>query len=451
MLWRKQQKEIINWINEGNEAMLVSGARQTGKTYLIENTLKQEKCDFVKINLLERPDIVNMFNLVYGKSVDVFLERITALVDHNFVRGKTIIFFDEVQECKDLVTKIKFLVEEGSYRYILSGSLLGVELTGLKSAPVGSLKTMEMFPLDFYEFLKAVNIKDSTIVLLKNEFDNKMPVDGFIHEQIIDAFRTYLIVGGMPKAVDEYLNTRDYKKVVDVHKDIITQYKVDFTKYEKESRLKLIKTYDLIPNELADKNKRYNFANIDKGVRFNRYESSFDWLKAAGVAIPVFNITEPRLPLAINAKSNLFKLFMSDVGLLTTLYGRATQVAILGNDDSLNAGAIYENYVAQELRCHGFDGYYFNSHKQGELDFVIDYMDSVMPIEVKSGKDYTRHNALNNVINNKDYGVKQALVLSNANISQDSKIVYYPIYMTMFIDKELMPIPQLKNIDLSNI
>lgn len=451
MLWRKRQNDIVEWINNGNDALLITGARQIGKTYLIDETLKQEKCDYVAFNLIEQPELIKILESVSSKNINVFLERLTIVTSHNLIKGKTIIFFDEIQEYKEIVTKIKFMVQEGSYRYILSGSLLGVELTGLKSAPVGYLRTIQMYPLDFMEFTKALRIKDETINRLKKCFNDVIPVDSFVHERMIEAFKTYLLVGGMPEAVKIYVNESNYNSIYNVHQKIIEQYKADFTKYEKEKKLTLIKTYDLISSEIADKNKRFIFSDMGKDVKFNRYENSFNWLIDSGVAIPVYNITEPRLPIEINKKSNIFKLFLSDVGLLTSIYGKTTQLAILNNDLTLNASAIYENAVAQELNTHGFKTYYFNSHKQGELDFIIEYKDFVLPVEVKSGKDYTKHSALNNVLRNKDYGIKKAFVFSNNNITMNNNIVYYPMYMLMFLDNNFIETPKIKRIDLSDL
>ncbi|MBQ9124207.1 MAG: ATP-binding protein [Acholeplasmatales bacterium] len=451
MLWRKKQKDIVEWIRKEKKALLITGARQIGKTYIIREMLKQENCDYVEFNLIEQPEMIKVLEAVTNNNSQAFIERLSIATSHKLVKGKTIIFFDEIQEYKEIVTKIKFLVDDGSFKYVFSGSLLGVELTGLKSAPVGYLNTIEMFPLDFEEYSIALNIKKETLERLYKAFEEKRTVDDFVHEKMLEAFRSYLLVGGMPEAVNSYVNDHDYNEIYKIHLNIIEQYKLDFTKYEKEKRLKLKSIYNLIPSELADKNKRYIFKDIDPNIKFDRYENSFNWLIDAGVAIPVYNATEPRLPLEINKKSNLFKLFLSDIGLLTSLYGKATQMAIMNQDLSLNCGAIYENVVAQELNSHGYDGYYFNSHKQGELDFVIEYKNHIVPIEVKSGKDYRKHSALDNVVNNKDYGVKEAFVFSNANISVDDKIIYYPIYMIMFVNEEMIEIPKLKKIDLSII
>ena len=378
-----------------------------------------------------------------------FIQGLTLLSDKELVKGKTIIFFDEIQEFKEIATKLKFLVQEGSFKYILSGSLLGVELRNIKSAPVGSLTTIEMFPMDFYEYIKALNIKDNTLTFLKDCCMKYTLIPSFMHEKMLDAFRSYLLVGGMPEAVYSFITEGDYNKVSKIHNKIIEQYKLDFTKYEEQQKLKLLKIYELIPSELSSKNKRFIFKNIDENFKFERYENSFNWHIHAGVAIPVYNITEPRLPLKMNEKSALFKFFLSDVGLLSTLYGKATQLAILNDNKSLNCGAIYENFVAQELRSHGFEIYYFNNHKQGEIDFVIEFKGKVLPIEVKSGKDYQRHSALDNVLKNHDYNVENVIVLSNSNISINEKIIYLPIYCSMFIQDDT--VVNLNKIDLSSL
>ena len=451
MLWRKRKQDIIDWIKNGKDALLVTGARQVGKTFLIEETLKETNSDYVVFNLIDQKEILKILDSIDSMDSKTLLERLTLITTHNFIKGKTIIFFDEIQECKEIVTKIKFLVQEGSYKYILSGSLLGVELKGIRSAPVGYLKTIKMYPLDFYEFAKALNIKDSMLKVLEESFLNERQVDEFIHRKMIEIFKTYLLVGGMPEAITSYIEQRNYNKIIEIHEKIIEQYKEDFTKYEKDKKLTLIKTYELIPSELADKNKRYVISNINDNAKYNRYENSFNWLIDSGTTIPTYNVSEPRLPIELNKKSNLFKLFLSDIGLLTSLYGKTTQRALISNDSSLNAGAIYENIVAQELNSHGYKCYYFNSHKQGEVDFIIEYKDKVLPIEVKSGKDYTTHSALNNILNNKGYGIEKAFVLSNNNVTKKNNIIYYPIYMLMFLDKDKEETIELKKIDLSDL
>ena len=451
-MYRKLKAQVNNWIlNNSKEALLLTGARQVGKTFLIRDLLKSNKCDYVEFNLIEQPELVSLFESARMNDIKSFLARLSVATNHELKKGKTIIFFDEVQEYKDIVTVIKFLVEDGTFKYVLSGSLLGVELTDLRSAPVGYLSVIEMFPMDFEEFLIALKVKQSTLDYLHECFTEKKEVDSFIHEKIIDAFYTYLVVGGMPEAVQTYIDENDFNKVSKVHEKIIEFYKRDFTKYEKKNKLKLIKTYELIPSELNSKNKRYIFTDLDKNLKFDRYENSFNWLFDAGVALPVFNTTEPVVPLKINKQSNLFKLFLSDIGMLSTIFGRATQIKLLEKAEEINCGAIFENVVAQELFAHGYDGYYFSNKKQGEVDFLIEYEGNCLPIEVKSGKNYAQHSALNNILSNEDYAINKAFVFSKYNVSVKGKIIYLPIYMLMFINERAEPLPQKEKINLSDL
>ena len=450
MLIRKKEKEVTEWIKNGKKALLVSGARQVGKTFLIRECLRKEQIEFIEFNLIEQPEIVGL--LASAETVDDLILRLSLFTDKKLVKGKSIIFFDEVQEYKEIVTKIKFFVEEGSFRYILSGSLLGVELTNLKSAPVGSLHTIKMYPLDFEEFLQVFNVQPKLIDSLRKSFEKKAPVDEIVNKKLLDIFNLYLLIGGMPSAVMRYVETSSLEEVYEEHIAIIEQYKQDFTKYEaQDKKFYLTQVYDLIPAELSEKNKRFNFADIKQGLKFERAQDNFIWLQKAGVAFPVFNATEPKIPLLLNEKSNLFKLFLSDVGMLTTMYGRATKIKILNGDKDINNGALYENAVAQELYAHGYKPYYFNSKKQGELDFLIEYHGEILPIEVKSGKGYTVHSALNNVLSNEDYSIKQAFVFANCNVTINEKIVYYPIYFCMFLQERDLILPKIPKVDFSQM
>lgn len=452
MLYRKKEKIIRDWLSNSDKAMLITGARQVGKTYLIEHVLDTEGADYIKFNLIEQPEVVELFDEVGDLGIEVFISRLTLLADKPLEKGRTVIFIDEVQRCKELVTKIKFLVEEGSFKYIFSGSLLGVELHGMSSAPVGFLHTVEMYPLDLEEFLIALSVQNETLSGLRKCFEEKTEVDPFIHKKIMEAFQNYMVVGGMPEAVQTYVESNDFNRVIGVHNTIIPQYRLDFTQYEEvNNRLKLIKTYDLVPAELNEKNKRYNFSHLDKEFKAERYVESFEWLINAGVVIPVYNVTEPVVPLLANEKSNLFKLFLSDVGMLSTIYGRTMILKTLRGDSDINFGAAYENFVAQELNAHGYKGYYFNSKKQGEVDFLIEYEDKVLPIEVKSGKSYKKHSALSNILSNKAYSINQGIVLCNDNVQKEGNIYYLPIYMTMFLDEKEQPIPKFEPINLANL
>ena len=448
MLVRKIEKDIIDWIDNDKKALLIEGARQVGKTYIIKKCLEAKEKKYIEFNLVNQPEVVHL--LERCTTVDELITNLSLFTNKKFVKGETFIFFDEIQEFKEIVTKVKFLVDEGSFRYVFSGSLLGVELKNIKSAPVGYLKTFAMYPLDFEEFLQLYNFTDELKQSLEKSFANKTPVDEVVHNKMMQIFNIYLIVGGMPAAVNKFQETRNLEDVVGEHEDIISQYKKDFTKYEKEEKkIYLTKIYDLIPSVLNDKNKRFNYADLQKGMRFERTEDNFLWLSNAGVALPVYNTTEPKIPLRLNEKNSLFKLFLADVGMLTTIYGKPTKLKVLNEDKAINNGAIYENVVAQELRAHGYDLYYYNSKKLGELDIVIEHNGEVLPIEVKSGKDYNRHSALNNVIKIEGYEISEAVVLSNYNVQVKDKITYYPIYMVMFLNQSNLELPKVDIAKLS--
>ena len=426
-----------NYLLNNKRALLVTGARQVGKTFTIRKVGKACFEHFVEVNFVERPEALKLFEEAEGTQ-DLLL-RLSAFTNRKLVPGKTLIFFDEVQECKEMVTAVKFLVEEGSYKYVMSGSLLGVELNDLRSVPVGYLGEMEMYPLDLEEFANALGISDDVIAHLRECFEQRKPVDAFIHGRMLDLVRHYLLIGGMPAVVQKYLDTNNLKSVLEQQRGIIRTYKRDITKYDAGHKLQIEEIYDLIPAELNAKNKRFTLKELGEKARYARYEGGLLWLNDAGVAIPTYNVEEPKVPLLLNKQRNLFKLFLNDVGLLAAMYGDNIQLRLLSGDNYINYGAVYENFVAQELNAHGFANghglYYFNSKKQGELDFVIEYNGAVLPIEVKSGKNYERHRALSNVVKNEQYAVNQAFVFCQDNVSVREKAVYLPIYMLMFLDQ----------------
>lgn len=442
MLVRKIAREIEHWIDNSQKALIIYGARQVGKTYIVRSVLEARGEDYVEFNLIRDKSALEV---LHGfTSVDDLILKLSLLSEKPLTPYKTFIFFDEIQEYPEIVTTIKFLVEDGRFRYILSGSLLGVEIKNIKSAPVGYLQSLTMYPLDFEEFLQLFRVDKKIMDGLKDCYTKRQPVDEVIHKRFNEIFNLYLIIGGMPAAVDAYQRTNNIDDVITEHNSIIEQYKQDFTKCEAQHKLLfLTRIYDIIPAELNEKNKRFNVSDVEKGARYDRIKDDFIWLTAAGVAIATYNVTEPVLPLSLNEKASLFKLFLSDVGLLTTIYGKATKLKIVNGAAGINRGGIFENVVAQELTAHGYASYYYVSKKFGELDFVLEHDGHVLPIEVKSGKDYTRHSALDNVLNVEDYGISEALVFSSANISVDGKVVYYPVYMAMFLSEEIEADPVL--------
>lgn len=443
MLKRKIEKDIEKWLDNSEKALLVYGVRQAGKTFIIRECLKRNECEYIEFNLINQPELVEILRDSTG--IDDLILKLSLYSEKKIIPGKTIFFFDEIQRYKEIVTKIKFLVEDKRYRYILSGSLLGVEIINLKSAPVGYLQTLNMYPMDFEEFLQIFNVDETIINNLRNCFITKTKVDEIIHNKIMEMFNIYLIIGGMPAAGERYRNTENIDEVMEEHRAIIEQYKLDFTQYEEENR-KLIIThiYELIPAELNEKNKRFMIADINKNLRYDRISDSFVWLWKSGVALGVFNTTEPTIPLMLNEKSALFKLFISDVGLLTTIYGKSCKLKIVNKEGDINKGAVFENVVAQELHAHGYPLYYYNSKKLGEIDFIVEQNGKSLPIEVKSGKAYNKHSALNNLLDVKEYGIEGAFIFTNDNVKIEGKLNYLPIYMVMFLKDEPMEFADIR-------
>ena len=442
MLERKARKEILTWMQLSKTALLVSGARQVGKTWLIRQCLQEQGVDYLEVNLIQEPELIPVLSAC--RSVEDLVINLSAVKDHTFKRGETVLFLDEVQEMKEILTQIKFWVDDGGFRYILSGSLLGVELHSLRSAPVGYLTEIKMYPMDFEEFLSASGVTPDTLDYLRRCFRDLTPVSEIVHSKMMQHYQRYLVVGGMPAAVQEYVDSGNISQVTIIQRSIIEQYKLDFTKYEgREKKLMLIVVYEQIPSQLMKQNRRFNYSDIKKGLRFERVKDSSLWLTSAGVTIPVYNATEPRAALNQNAKSSLLKLYSSDVGLLTCQYGNAIRAKILIGDTSINLGGVYENAVAQELNTHGFPMFFYNSHKNGELDFLIKMEFSVVPIEVKSGKDYYVHSAISKTVANPEYAVQKAFVFANCNVLKEGRIVYLPIYLSSFVrDDTELPILQ---------
>lgn len=434
-MFRKDSVTIEEWIKNSNKALLVTGARQIGKTWLIRDEIEKSGYTKFEINFIDQPDMVHYLDA--EMSADEFLVKLRMIMPEDCKPHETIVFFDEIQKCPEIVTKIKFLVDEGSFKYVMSGSLLGVELKGIASAPVGYLSVLRMYPMDFEEFMIANLVSKATLEMLKDKFETVRPVDEFIHQKLLALFFVYLIVGGMPDAVKTYIATKDIREVDKIQRDIVTQYKEDFSQYESEDKkLKLISIYDIIPSELNKQNKKFVFTMLDKELKFDRYENSFLWLKDAGVALPVYNVEAPVIPLLASKSSNVFRLFSSDIGLLTSAYPAATKIELINKNGEVNNGAHFENAVAQQLLCNGFEPYFCKKKNIGELDFLIEMDGKVVPIEVKSGKAYRTHKALDHFMNVSDYHIEKAYVFSIGNVEKDGNVTYLPIYMCYLVKEQ---------------
>lgn len=427
-MYRKDSIIIEEWLKRSDKALLVTGARQIGKTWLIREEIAKSGYRKFEVNFIDQPDLVDYLNV--KMSANEFLVKLKMIMPEDCKPQETVVFFDEIQKCPEIVTKIKFLVEEGSFKYVMSGSLLGVELKGITSVPVGYLTVLRMYPMDFEEFMIANSVSKTTLEMLKAKFETCQPVDEFIHQKLLSLFFIYLIVGGMPDAVKIYIATKDIREVDKVQRDIVALYKEDFSQHESEDKkLKLISIYDIIPAELNKQNKKFVFTMLNKELKFDRYENSFLWLKDAGVALPVYNVEAPVIPLKASKSSNVFRLFSNDTGLLTSAYPAETKLELINKNSEVNNGAHFENAVAQQLTANGLEPYFCKKKNIGELDVLVEMDGKVVPIEVKSGKAYKAHQSLDNFMKISDYHIEKAYVLSVANMEQEGSVVYLPIYM----------------------
>lgn len=436
MLKRKAESIFEAWKDSHtNEALLVTGARQVGKTYLIDEFARRAYTHVVKFDLVDQADVLAALNS--AKTSQELFMAISAYAGIELVPHETVIFIDEVQECREALTLIKYLVQRTDFDFILSGSLLGVELADLRSAPVGYLRVMEMFPLDFQEFCWANGVGDEAWGEMEAAFAERRPVLDAVHERLLTLFHWYLMVGGMPQPVSRFVATSDLSAVHAQQESILALYRYDISKYaERGKRLAIKEIFDQVPSQLDSQTKRFNFSALAPRGTYERYRDDFLWLVDAGVTIPVRNVSEPKRPLRLVENRSFFKLFLCDVGLLAASCGMEVVRDLVADDFTVNYGAIYENAVAQELHAHGMGGYFFRSRKQGELDFVVQWRGGVVPIEVKSGKGYKRHSALNNVLSTPNYGISEAIVLCEKNLHASGEVLYCPVYMVALIGSD---------------
>lgn len=430
-------------------ALLLSGARQVGKSYAIRKYGKANYSCFIEINFIEQPQAIQIFR--HATSAAELLLRLSTFVQQPLVKGDTLIFLDEVQVYPDILTWIKFLVDSGEYRYALSGSLLGVQLKDIRSIPVGYLSEILVYPLSFEEFVRAIGVGDVTINALKYAWENQTSVDAVVHQKMMQLINLYLIVGGMPAAVQTYIDSNNMQHVMDIQRNILQLYKKDIAQYDLKRKLYLQDIFDLIPSELNAQNKRFILKDINQNIKFSRSENDFLWLSDAGVALPVYNVEAPCAPLILNKQRNLFKLFQNDVGLLACQYSNGIQLDILNGESQLNFGAIYENFVAQELNTNAYALYYYNNKKYGELDFLIEDYGQLTAIEVKSGKSYRKHNALDKCLKCENFHIQRAIVLCHDNVQVEDDVTYMPIYMTMFMKKHQNREPLVYKLDISDL
>ena len=458
MLKRKIESTLFDWKDNRKQALLVTGARQVGKTYSISEFAKGNFKSFINIDFARQPDQLD--NFVHFKNSDHFMIILSAIAGDKMIPNETIVFFDEIQVLYkyreelikkgkisslslDLLTAMKSVVIEGKYRFILSGSMLGVSLKDVLLYPVGYLDRVQMFPLDFEEFLWARGVGETAINHLKECFEEKKEVFDGVHNMFLDYFNEYVLIGGMPEAVESYFTSKNLYFVAQTQKQIIDSYLIDITRYVEndEKKMRIREIYKAIPSELNERNKRFISSHVfDKAfLKKHNIVDEFLWLTFSSIAIPVYNVTEAIIPLMISSERRTLKLFYNDIGLLDSmLLTTGIREKLFRNEKVINYGAPFENVIAQELYAHGFDEklYYYNSKKHGEVDFLIEYNNEVLPIEIKSGKtdemNMYNHNALNNII--KMYKPKEAYVFGEFNVKKETDVIWHlPIYMIMFL------------------
>ncbi len=441
MLYRKITQKITDYLQNGsNKIMIVQGARQIGKSFIIRyvatQLLKEKYTNYIEINFVEDFLGNKIFEKVNNKD-DFYFQLSMIAGDKMDKKDNTLIFIDEIQQYPQFLTMLKFLKQDDKFTYICSGSLLGVTLSKTTSIPIGSIDVIKMYPLDFEEFLIANGFNNLAINTLKNKFDNLESLDENTHNKVLDLFKKYLLIGGLPDAVNCFIEKKNIVEVRKIQEDIRQYYGDDASKYDKENKLKIKRIYDLIPSNLENKKKRVVVKEIEniKGKRFDDYKDEFDYLINSGISLEVKAISAPTFPLIESSGKNLLKLYLNDVGILTNILYKNNINAVLGDQKSINLGTVYEAVVASELKAHGFNLFYYDNKTNGEVDFLIDdYNDlSIVPLEIKSGKDYTIHCAINKFLANKSYNVKKGYVLSNERkIFIKDNIIYLPIYMIMF-------------------
>ena len=419
--------------------LVVSGARQVGKSYIIREVGMRLYSNFIEVNM----EVDKQSNRLFenARTVEDFMIALSTIAGAKMKDSeKTLVFIDEIQAYSHLLTLAKFLVEDGRFTYIASGSQLGIALKTTQSIPIGSIELLSMYPLDFEEFLIANGVGELLINEMRRKFEAKEALNESLHMKVMDYFRKYLLVGGMPSAVNTYLSEHNMVSVRNIHRDINLLYKNDAAKYESESlrKLKIQRIYDMVPSNLEKVKKRIVAKDIElkKGKRMADYQDEFEYLISSGITLEVQAISKPSYPLVENSGKNLLKLYMSDIGLLTGILYHNDVQPIMNDKCGVNLGSVYENVVAQELKAHGFKLYYYDNKKNGEVDFLIDSVDllSVLPIEVKSGKDYYIHTALNNLLKVEEYKISNGIVFSNeAKVYTNGNVIYMPIYYVMFL------------------
>ena len=427
MLNRKIISTLEDWHkNSSKKALLLRGARQVGKTTTVREFAKNNYRHFVEINFEKTPTVKQAFD--GNLDAETIISKLSLMGFGPFVEHQTLIFFDEIQTCPNARTAIKFLVEDGRFDYVESGSLLGLHYADVSSYPVGFEYCVNMYPLDFEEFLWAKGVAKNVVEAIKSTLHNREPIDDFMHEQLSKYYREYLIVGGMPEVVNTYLQNVDFAKTLLVQRSIIENYRDDISKYAGTEKARAKLFFDAIPAELSKEKKRFIIANIEQKATARKYENAAQWLVDAGVAYLSYNTHDLRLPFEQYEKRNLYKVFLLDTGLLCSMWREPIQWQVLNGEIDINEGALTENYVASELVKKGYSLHYYDHKSRQELDFLIAENNKITIIEVKSGNDYMRHTSLDTARESNNPILGELMVTSKYPMHKVDEIQYVPLY-----------------------
>ena len=436
MFYRKIQRVLEEYYIDKSEPILViNGARQIGKSFIIRETAQKKFKNYIEINLQDDKNGNKLFEKV--NNTESFYLILSSLYGERLNNNEdTIVFLDEIQVYPQLISLLKPLRAENRYRYIASGSLLGITLKHI-FIPMGSIKEVRMYPMDFEEFLYANNVGKDVINYLKKCFDDRSSISESIHAVILRKFKEYLITGGLPDSIKAFITTKNIYKLRQIQTSIFNYYKDDASQYDMTNSLVVRKIYDSMLSYMANKVKRLQYKKIEdiKDANYVRYNDEFEYLINSGCAINAKAISNPIFPLQETMSKNLIKLYYNDVGILSNLLYKNNIDAILNSDKNINLGSVYETVCAMELIAHGHDLYYFDSKKVGEVDFLINDYDNLdaLPIEIKSGKDMNNFRAIPKLLKD-PYNLKTGYIFNNSNeIIIKDNLVKYPIYLIMFV------------------
>ena len=435
MLKRKIEKKLYEWKNEkrtNKKCLVIKGARQVGKTYIIDKFCKENYENYVYMNFIENPSYLDIFN--GDLNVDNLIKQITINIPNvNLVPNKTVIFLDEIQECPNARTALKFFAVDKRFDVIASGSLLGIKYKEVISFPVGQTETLEMYSLDFEEFLWANGISEEAISYLKEYFEKKESVPFATHEKMMQLFREYIVVGGMPDVVLTFVETHDFNRVLEVQKNIVGDYLDDIAKYaEGNEKAKARECFLSIPRQLAKDSKKFQYSVVQSGGTSKKYAGSLMWLYDAGIINFCHNLSIPELPLEGNSIENQFKVYMNDTGLLISMLEEGSGKDIIDGNLGIYKGAIFENIIAEIFTKLKKKLYYFEYRNRLEIDFFIKKDSMPVAVEVKAA-DNTKSKSLKVLLENKDWDIKHAIRLSSKNIGGTENIECFPLYMAMFM------------------